>query len=691
MKKKCFTPQDMGKLRYLSAVTVSRDGRRAVCVCSIGDEESGAFFSHLLLADLEAGTTAPLFPGENRIRFEQPQFDLDGALYYLSDRSGLSQLYRLQPETGTEVLLSTARHGITRYSLSADGRTAAIEMNLWPEEITAETAFSLMTDEERRAWEEDLEYRPYEITDLTYKMDEWHGMRHGEMPHIARIDLRTGSQTLLTPDGPEACWPCLSPDGERVAFYGYPHTGAFGRQPELFLCEKDGSGLRQLTDNQGVYVDGFPFFSPSGEELLFVSMPETADGSVILLPAAIHLENGEIRRLMEETEDAVCHGINPPVGNRTEYGTARRPFCLSGNGKALYFVSSFHGREQIYRKPLSRPEAPAVVAIPGETAIREFGLAEDGTLVYLMSSLKHPPELFVKRPGDSAAVQLTAENAWLNEYELPMTEEFWIPTRDGTSRLQVWLMHPAGQKPEEKYPAVLYVRGGPPATYNADYWHEFHALACAGMAVIYTNPRGSLGYGKAFCADSVAWKQEAMDDLLSAVDACVERGWIDPRRLGITGGSYGGYMTNKLIGRTKVFAAAASQRCLVNPATSYGTGDMGFVSAQPSGQGFSMLEYLEDRARGNPLTYIDNIKIPLLLLHGYQDYRCSFEQAEQMFIAMRDRNPEVPVRLVMFPGENHSVDRTGKLYHQIQHLEELCTWFQKYLGGEEHGNGKEIA
>lgn len=240
-------------------------------------------------------------------------------------------------------------------------------------------------------------------------------------------------------------------------------------------------------------------------------------------------------------------------------------------------------------------------------------------------------------------------------------------------------MRPAGQEEGKLYPAVLYVHGGPETTYNAEFWHEFLALSHAGMAVIYANPRGSLGYGRQFCADGIAWKPEAMDDLVSAVEACVERGFIDKKRIGITGGSYGGYMTNKFIGRTKHFAAAVTQRSLVNPATSYGTGDMGFISANPEAKDVKMLDYLLDRARGNAITYIDNMKVPLLLLHGYRDYRCSFEQAEQLFIAMRDRNPEVPVRLVMFPEENHGVDRTGKLYNQIRHLQEMCDWFEKYL------------
>lgn len=179
-----------------------------------------------------------------------------------------------------------------------------------------------------------------------------------------------------------------------------------------------------------------------------------------------------------------------------------------------------------------------------------------------------------------------------------------------------------------------------------------------------------------------------MDDLLLFVEDAVSRGWIDPKRVGVTGGSYGGYMTCKLIGRTKVFAAAVAQRCLANTATSYGTGDMGFVSAREIPKDFRMLDYLTKRARGNIISYVDQMKIPLLILHAYEDYRCGFEQAEQVFIPMKERNPEVPVRLVMFPGENHGMTRTGKLHHQIHHLEEMVNWFVTYLAEDAKKGGE---
>ena len=298
---------------------------------------------------------------------------------------------------------------------------------------------------------------------------------------------------------------------------------------------------------------------------------------------------------------------------------------------------------------------------------------ENGQIVTIQADWLHPAELWMN--GE----KLTDSNPWLSEYALADVEEHWVKSKDGKADLQYFLVKPVSFEKNKQYPAVLDIKGGPTTMYGLTFWHEFQALASLGMAVIFGNPRGSTGFGRAYCAGGVCWGNEAMDDLVQFVEDAISKGFIDEKRVGVTGGSYGGYMTNKLIGRTNVFAAAVTQRCLANTATSYGTGDMGFVSSRPIPKHFHMLDYLEDRARGNIISYIDHFKAPLLILHAYQDYRCGFEQAEQVFIPMKERNPEIPCRMVMFPNENHGMIRNGKLYHQVRHLQEMTNWFIKYL------------
>ncbi len=314
---------------------------------------------------------------------------------------------------------------------------------------------------------------------------------------------------------------------------------------------------------------------------------------------------------------------------------------------------------------------------PGRTDVQCFHVGETGRLVCVMGEMQRPGEIWLD------GCTLTDHNAWLREYAQGQITECWTQSRDGKARLHYFLLRPVGAEEGKRYPAVLDIHGGPQCMYASAYWHEFHALSAKGFAVIYGDPRGSVGYGHAHCAGPVCWMPEAMNDMEDILADAIARGGIDPERVGVTGGSYGGYMTNKLIGRTKHFAAAVTQRSLINPATSYGTGDIGFISGRGAPPAdFRMLDYLVDRAKGNLITYIDNIDIPVLILHAFKDYRCSFEQGEQFFIAMKERHPEIPVRLVMFPEENHALTRTGKLHSQIRHLQELVGWFASHLQKE---------
>lgn len=752
MKRK-FLPEDIRNLTFLSHPVLSADAARIAYIARKGEEENGLFPSSLLVLDAHSGQTVC---EKNDVWYKQPYFLKDSRfLLYLSDRSGEFQVWLENLETKESTQLTSLRHGVVRYTVNEQETALAFEAVLWPEEIGAGTAFTEMTAEEKEAWQDEMEYRPYKATDLTYKMDEWFGMRKGEYAHIgvAACDSKAAktipeilssdadNQDMLSDHAAstplhqyflcqEKAMECIRPswshDGRTIAFYGYPHSGARGRQAELFVCSSDGSDPVQLTETGFIYPDHAPAFTADDTGILCVGFPPYEDGSCIMLPYLITSEKTEnswnnitidqvqtcllpVGMTENETEIQVCHGIYPMVAGRTEMGENGPYFKLSEDGKWIYFLSGIDGKTGLFCSELACPQNTRQIKLPGtaeNTDILAFDLQQEDSIVWLGADSLHPAELFYN------GKQLTHANAWLEECSLGKVEEFWTKSRDGKANLQWFLVHPAGEfsgdscssceksTSEEaaahsgsdheaavsSHPAVLYIKGGPETMYTPTFWHEFQALAGAGFAVIYGNPRGSVGFGRAFNSNAVCWMNESMHDLLDMVEDAISRGYAKRGQIGVTGGSYGGYMTNKLIGRTDVFSAAVTQRCLANPATSYGTGDMGFISAREIPKNFHMLDYLEDRAKGNIISYIDSFNVPLLILHGMKDYRCGFEQAEQLFVAMRDRRPEIPVRMVAFPGENHNVSRTGKLYNQIRHVKEMVEWFQKYLkkDGEEH-------
>ena len=608
---------------------------------------------------------------------KQPKLLSDGIhMMYLSDESGEFQVHIRNLQTNKTRQITTLRHGVLRYQLSDDERKLVFEATLWPDEVKNETALTEMTKEEKESWQEELDWTPYVATNLTYKLDEWHGMRKGEFSHIGLVDLTSGEQKVFASgrmETMETIHPSLSHDGKTVAFYGYPYDGAKGLDVELFTCDENGENLTQISTDAGIYGDHEPAFTADDSGIVSMVFADFDDGSCVELPVLFDLSDKSHRCLIGEWDESLCHGVHPLAAGALEYGDKSPYFQLTKDGKYLYFQTGLYGRYSLCRVEIAKDVCPVEMVIEGHTDLQEFAMNESGQIVTVQADWLHPTEIFMD------GKKLTDSNPWLSEYALSDIEEHWLTSKDGKAKLQYFLVKPIDFEEGKRYPAVLDIKGGPTTMYGMTFWHEFQALSSAGMAVIFGNPRGSTGFGREYCANGICWGAGAMDDLLQFVEDAVSFGFIDEKRVGVTGGSYGGYMTNKLIGRTDVFAAAVTQRCLANTATSYGTGDMGFVSSRPIPDHFHMLAYLEDRARGNIISYIDHYKVPLLILHAYEDYRCGFEQAEQVFIPMKERNPEIPCRMVMFPGENHGMTRSGKLYHQVQHLQQMTNWFVKYL------------
>lgn len=667
MKK--FRTNDMKNITYVSWPAINNDGSISACVKWHADESNGTFLSEIFIIDNNTGVERCITV--DGINEKHPVFSNDCEhIYFLSDQSGEWQVWRKTLDGSNADQITTLRHGVTRFDVNESAGKITFEATAWPEEVAAGKAFNEMTSDEKTSWKEELDWTPYVATDLTYKLDEWHGMRKGEFQHIGYIGLE-GEDPFLIDMGFEAVYPSLSEDGNRIAFHAYPYSGAKGRAGEIFIYDIEEKRAVQLTENAGIYPDHAPLWVCGDKYIITAGFPEFEDHSNIMLPYIIDIKTHEYRLLIEEDITEPCSGVRPIRVGRSEFGDNAHYMAIDKGTNYLYFLSFYEGRGGVYKVRLSDPKTIESAVLKDD--IYAFALAPTGDIVITSADLTRPAELFI---GDK---QLTHSNEWLKEYMLGYVTVGWIRSRDGKADLQYWVMTPPDYDPEKKYPAVFDAKGGPETCYGESFWHEFQALASEGLIVIYGNPRGSMGYGRGFNGDIICWRDGAMEDHLAILDAVIEAFPIDTDRLGFTGGSYGGYMTMKLLGRTDTFTAAVAQRALANPVTSYGTGDMGFISSRPVPDDFRMRDYLVDRAEGNIISYVDAMKTPLLILHAADDYRCGFEQAEQIFIPMHERNSEVPLRLIRFPGENHGLTRTGRLHSQMRHLKELVSWFRKYL------------
>lgn len=262
--------------------------------------------------------------------------------------------------------------------------------------------------------------------------------------------------------------------------------------------------------------------------------------------------------------------------------------------------------------------------------------------------------------------------------ELPLSNpsEMWIDTLDGEAQVQGWVFPPQNMEPGKKYPAVLYIHGGPTPFYGCALTYEHQAITGAGIGLILCNPRGSSGYGGKHQNMAQAFDGTAMYDLLQFVEEAARRfSWIDRERLGVTGGSYGGYMTNWIISHTKRFKAAVTQRSVANEQIQYASSDM----AGSSREFQSFRDFMMKNIERSAVAYADRIDIPLLILHGMDDMRCPVEHAHQLFVAVKDTHPDLPVRMVLFPKSNHSITMQGRMRLRVRHYDETIAWFQKYL------------
>jgi dipeptidyl aminopeptidase/acylaminoacyl peptidase len=298
-------------------------------------------------------------------------------------------------------------------------------------------------------------------------------------------------------------------------------------------------------------------------------------------------------------------------------------------------------------------------------------------VAYVQTMPTEPGQIWLSDVKTGEKRRLTQANADLMaEIELGAHNEVWI--EGPQTRLQGWIMTPPGFDESRVYPAILEIHGGPMLQYGNSFMHEFHLLAAQGYVVFFTNPRGSQGYGNDFV--SAIWNDfggPAHEDLMAWTDYVAALPYVDSRRLGVTGGSYGGYMTNWIIGHTDRFCAAVTQRSLSNLLSFNGSSDIWIFQLMFGGK--PPWQSLEDYWRQSPLAYIANVSTPTLVIHSEQDLRVSIEQGEQMFVALKLQGVET--EMVRFPEESHGLSRGGRTDRRIARLGHILRWFDRYLKG----------
>lgn len=433
--------------------------------------------------------------------------------------------------------------------------------------------------------------------------------------------------------------------------------------------------------------------APDGRSLAFV---KTAASRTDPFIRVVNLQNGSSRDLARE--DWV-YSIGSPT--------------WSQDGRDLLFESAIGGTDQVVRVAVAGGPVQQVTEGRHTFSGADLNVAR-GKMAYVRTTPEEPWEAFVADLDGRNARQVTEVNRnWMAQVRLSTVEHFTYPgvphNRDWLDQLpdrgvewmlandapegdafdlDAWLVYPADYEPGRSYPLVVYIHGGPHSRYADTWFPEFQMLAARGMFVLYTNPRGSSGYGMHFQFSTLrAWGIDDTKDVLQAVDLVVERGLADPDRLGITGGSYGGFMTNWITAHfPERFASAVTDRSITNWISFYGVSDAsGLVESEFGGMPWPFLSTEEGSYNLamalSPIVWADRVKTPTMIIHSINDYRTPLEGGEQWFRALQKH--DVPVRMVLFPDSAHGLSRTGEPWLLIRRLHEYVDWFSGYLVNDE--------
>ena len=452
--------------------------------------------------------------------------------------------------------------------------------------------------------------------------------------------------------------PQWSPDGSRIAFVS-DRTGAEydgGRNKDVWVIPAAGGALKLISDH--VFEDTMPRWSPDGKRIAFTGKTARRQFPKLYIAPA---EGGGSSSLAAEALDLIPTDLQWGPGPNE-----------------LRFQAGVRGETHAFRVNLDTHQASQVTS--GARAMHAFDMNERaGVMAYLSNDFQHLDDVYVSNLDGSAERRLTRANAKLwSELELAQVERLPYRSTDGLE-IDGFLVKPLGWRPDRKYPMVLSIHGGPAGMYGVDWFHEFQVYAARGWAVFYANPRGSTGYGEKF-ERAIANNWGVMDyrDVMAGVDEALKQNpWIDSERLGVTGGSYGGYLTNWIVGHTNRFKAAVTLRSVTNFISDDGTRDGAYGHADDF-KGF-LFDHFDQYWNASPLKYAKYVKTPILILHSDNDYRVPLEQGEQWFRALKYYG--ATAEFVVFPRENHNLTRTGEPKHLVESLEWQVYWFERYLNG----------
>ncbi|MGH2933332.1 MAG: prolyl oligopeptidase family serine peptidase [Gaiellaceae bacterium] len=636
-------PEDVYELRGVADPRISPDGARVAYQVSSIDKESNEYRGRIWVAPMDGSEEPRPFTSGER-RDGMPRWSPDGRwLAFTSNRGDdktPANLYVIPAEGGEARKLTDGKEGVDAYTWSPDS-----------------TRIVYAARRRDSAYEEEDEHKraPRRITRLFYKLDSV-GWTTDRRTHLFVVGLDGVEPKQITDGDCEDGDPTWAPDGKRIVF-----TSMRGEHwdtelvTRMYVVGAEGGEPEQLTGDDASFQT--PVFSPDGSLIAFGYGVEDGtfphNGQI----GVMRPDGGDLR-LLTTSLDRQC----------TPYPDHREP---AWDGDRIVFSLEDGGNLHLYSVAADGSSAPELL-LGGERVIPSWDVRE-GQLAFAASTHTTFRELYV---GERKVTDVTGDRAALD------AERFTAISKDGTE-VDAWLVRPDGFEAGERYPVVLSVHGGPFTQYSTGFFDEFQVYAGAGYAVLFSNPRGGSGHSEAWgrairgpIEGGPGWGTVDFEDVMGVVDTALERyDFLDRDRMGIIGGSYGGFMTSWTIAHDHRFKAAISERAVNQNVSAAGSSDLYWVFYQQfGGHWFDHMDAWLDRS---PATHAKNIETPVLVLHSENDLRCNIEQGEHLFTMLRLLGKEV--EMLRFPAESHELSRGGSPVHRVQRFDAILDWFGRYL------------
>jgi len=678
-QKRAITEKDLFEFVWIGDPQVSPDGSRVAFVKVTVNSAKTNYDTSIWVVSTAGGEEPRRMTSGNRD--SNPRWSPDGAFMTFT-RSGETpgpasapQLYMLSMAGGDSWAYTSLPRGSGGPAWSPDGKWIVFSSGANPDDIAKQGKPA--TPGER---ESDVRV----ITRAVYRSDSG-GYVDGTRPgHIWLVEAPRSPENRVTPkqltkgafsEG-GAVW---AKDSSKIYFvtnrnaepyYETANTQVYsvnvaGGEPQLLTRIPMGIGLMTM--------------SPDGRRFAFTSSTSTpvrsySQPDLWVLDVA---KDAQPRNLTAEFDSDIGGGLTGDQGAPRAGGGSGPIWTADGRGIIERYAKE--GRTNLAVFDAATGKLSDITR--GDHAIVSFKTTPDASkIVYTRSTPTVIGDLYVMDRTGGAARQLTKLNdALFAKLSLTEPDDIWYQSFDG-KRVQTWVQKPPDFNPRKNYPLILNIHGGPHAAYGYVFSHEFQWMAAKGYVVVYPNPRGSTSYGQDF-GNIIQYKYPGDDhkDLMFAIDEVIKRGYIDQKKLGITGGSGGGVLTNWAVTQTDRFAAAVSQRDISDWANWWYTAD--FAQFQPSWFRGAPFEDVEGFRERSAITHVAKIKTPMMFILGETDWRTpSAAGGEELFRALKYR--KVPTVMVRFPNENHELSRSGQPWHRIERLHHIVGWFDKWLAGE---------